>query len=243
MDAKKLSIALAAIGAVLLTALIVVTAIAMSGPRTEAAAEVTQAAGPTAISPAAEPQPSASASPSATEETPPAHRAPVQPRPVDTPTPSPPQEQAAPQAAGPRQVTCPTGYLRVKNGEVTSTSDGAEGFFDVTYRGVLVNDYSDDVLIFRDDPPDLLALNARGELVTMLTSGKFETSRTDGSPVEDMIVLRPGDTVPFSLSENVWIDQPVASWFIGPRLGSMNTYWNNAPPGYETACPPLRPGD
>lgn len=114
-----------------------------------------------------------------------------------------------------------------------------ETYRHVTARGVLKNTTSGDVFLFADDPPSLLALDGAGNILEMVTVGTFDNQRSDGLPRTDGIVLRPGQSIGFTLDEERGsaIDD-VASWFADARVGTLMATWNQAPPG----CPsPLQP--
>ena len=110
----------------------------------------------------------------------------------------------------------------------------------VQYRGILTNSATADVILGREDPPDVLALDAVGETITIVSNGKFDMERTDGTPLPSDFVLKPGQVVAFSLSEDsVFIDREVKTWFDVPRVGSLFAEWNEAA---DYGCPSaLRP--
>ena len=155
----------------------------------------------------------------------------------ETPAPAEPPPESSAVA---EQHECPVGYLNVREGKVSATALTGD-LYAVEYQGTLVNNTSADVFLNRDDPPDVYAVDANGETVTILSQGQFLTRRTDGAPVESRFVLPPGRSVAFSLKEDSRVmDRRVANWYDIPRLGSMTAEWNEAA-DYRCASP-LRPG-
>ena len=105
--------------------------------------------------------------------------------------------QPPPQPA-PKVVQCPSGYLDVSDGKVTTRQTSGD-LYAVEYRGTLTNNTSADVFMSRSDPPDVYALADDGEVITIVSRGNFETARTDGTPVPEDFVLKPGQSVWYRL--------------------------------------------
>lgn len=159
------------------------------------------------------------------------------PRPTERLAPM-PSQQPRPTPDSPE---CPTGTMSV---EIPLSSIKVAPFAQETYRhvtahGVLKNTTSGDVFLFADDPPSLLALDGAGNILEMVTVGTFDNQRSDGVPRTSGIVLRPGQSIGFTLDEERGntIDG-VVTWFADARVGALMAPWNQAPPD----CPsPLKP--
>lgn len=249
MSAKGWRVASAGLAAALLVAITVTVTLAVTpppeAPPSQAMSQATgQASTHPALATPADPAPEPSTKPAPPRapktlaETPPS---PEPTNPVPAPT-APPAATVEPLTqATPKTVQCPRGHLQVRGGKV-QTRPVSENLYAVEYRGTLTNSTTRDVFMSRTDPPDLLALADNGETITIVSSGNFQTTRTDGTPVPDDFVLAPGQAVTFQLAEDsVFIDREVANWFDDPRVGSMTAEWNDAD---IYRCPsPLQPAD
>jgi hypothetical protein len=148
--------------------------------------------------------------------------------------------ESPPQPA-PEVVKCPSGYLDVSGGKVATRQTSGD-LYAVDYRGTLTNNTSADVFMSRSDPPDVYALADDGEVITIVSRGNFETAKTDGTPVPEDFVLKPGQSVPFHLFEDSRvIEREVSTWFDTPRVGQMTAEWNDA--DIYRCSPPLRPAN
>jgi hypothetical protein len=139
---------------------------------------------------------------------------PVEP-PMAAPGPAPaPALPAAP------ELVCPVGHL---SGGVISASAAVGGYngMTITVVGYVRNDSNRDVVLWRDDTPDVKGYTAAGAVSIINLFGTWANTERDA------FKLPPGATIQYTQTWSASLDQlkPVVALYAAPEVGGLNAIW------------------
>lgn len=77
-----------------------------------------------------------------------------------------------------------------------------------------------------DDPPNVLAQDSQGNTVGQTWLGQFEYGRSGGLPKRRQFVLKPGQSMLFTIADSTLLSGVVAKWYLDGALDSMWGEWN-----------------
>lgn len=140
--------------------------------------------------------------------------------PVEPPMAAAPGPAPAPALPAAPKLVCPVGHL---SGGVVSASAAVGGYngMTITVVGYVRNDSNRDVVLWRDDTPDVKGYTAAGAVSIINLFGTWANTERDA------FKLPPGATIQYTQTWSASPDQlkPVVALYAAPEVGGLNAIW------------------